>query len=298
MSQKPFFTIITVTYNAGSKVSKTIESVYKQSCTDYEYILVDGASKDDTVQIISEYKNRFDEKCISYKYVSEKDDGIYDAMNKSISMACGRWVCFLNAGDMFYDTESLEIIKKTAEKDTAEIVYGDTIEFKENGLYIYRKAFPLDQISQVIPFFHQSSVTKLEVLKKYLYDTKYTICADYDFFLRCYLGKAKFEHIDATLSRYEYGGISSCEKNAVRLLKEQLDIRIDHGIYSEEEICKKKIEFERKRKYITIKAKIERCLPQRVWDKLMYNHDIKRGWGVWQDSLQDKNSVFNYKENN
>ena len=278
MNTAPFFTIVTVTYNAGEKVSKTIESVYEQSCTDYEYILVDGASEDDTVQRISENKNRFDEKCISYKYISENDDGIYDAMNKSISMAGGRWVCFLNAGDMFYDTESLDIIKKSAEKGTAEIVYGDTIEFKANGLYIYRKAFPLDQISQVIPFFHQSSATKLEVLRKYLYDTQYTICADYDFFLRCYQNKINFEYIETPLSRYEFGGLSSREESAIQLLKEQLEIRKNRGVFSDDEYHDKSNEYEKRYNHITFKFKIKRLIPNVLLNKVMYIHDIRKGW--------------------
>ncbi len=283
MSQKTFFTIITVTYNAGSKVSKTIDSVYKQSCTDYEYILVDGASEDDTVQRIEKQQNQFSEKNISYRYLSERDSGVYDAMNKSISLANGEWVCFLNAGDLFFDSETLRKLKDTTQKNSsADIVYGDTIEFKANGLSIYRKALPIEQITQAIPFFHQSCITKLDLLKKNLFDIRYRICADYDFFLGCYQDNARFVYIELPVSRYEYGGISSCDDNAVLLLREQLEIRKNRVVFTKEDYNRELIQLERKSKIIGIKSMVKRVI---LLKGLLYVRDLKNGWSLERDKL-------------
>ncbi len=283
MSQKTFFTIITVTYNAGSKVSKTIDSVYKQSCTDYEYILVDGASEDDTVQRIEKQQNQFSEKNISYRYLSERDSGVYDAMNKSISLANGEWVCFLNAGDLFYDSETLRKLKDTTQKNSsADIVYGDTIEFKANGLSIYRKALPIEQITQAIPFFHQSCITKLDLIKKNLFDIRYRICADYDFFLGCYQDNARFVYIELPVSRYEYGGISSCDDNAVLLLREQLEIRKNRVVFTKEDYNRELIQLERKSKIIGIKSMVKRVI---LLKGLLYVRDLKNGWSLERDKL-------------
>ncbi len=283
MSYKPFFTIITVTYNAGSKVSKTIDSVYKQSCTDYEYILVDGASEDDTVQRIEKHQNQFSEKNISYRYLSERDSGVYDAMNKSISLANGEWVCFLNAGDLFYDSETLRKLKDTTQKNSsADIVYGDTIEFKANGLSIYRKALPIEQITQAIPFFHQSCITKLDLIKKNLFDIRYRICADYDFFLGCYQDNARFVYIELPVSRYEYGGISSCDDNAVLLLREQLEIRKNRVVFTKEDYNRELIQLERKSKIIGIKSMVKRVI---LLKGLLYVRDLKNGWSLERDKL-------------
>ncbi len=279
MSQKTFFTIITVTYNAGSKVSKTIDSVYKQSCTDYEYILVDGASEDDTVQRIEKHQNQFSEKNISYRYLSERDSGVYDAMNKSISLANGEWVCFLNAGDLFYDSETLRKLKDTTQKNSsADIVYGDTIEFKANGLSIYRKALPIEQITQAIPFFHQSCITKLDLLKKNLFDIRYRICADYDFFLGCYQDNARFVYIELPVSRYEYGGLSSCDDNVALLLRDQLEIRKNREVFDDKEYQRKLAEFNKTIEYIAIKYRIKRLIPNKLLLKILFERDIRRGW--------------------
>ncbi len=281
MNKEPFFTIITVTYNAGSKVSKTIESVYEQSCTDYEYILVDGVSEDDTVLRIVECQNKFNEKNISYRYITEKDNGVYDAMNKSISFANGEWVCFLNAGDLFYDSETLRKLKDTAQKNSsADIVYGDTIEFKSNGLSIYRKALPIDQITQAIPFFHQSCITKTNLLKKNSFDIRYRICADYDFFLGRYKDNSRFAYIDSPIARYEYGGISSCDNNAVLLLREQLEIRKNRAIFTIEDYKRKLTQLERKIKLIGVKSIVKRVIPLKG---LLYVRDLKNGWSLERD---------------
>ena len=121
----PLFSIITICYNSEKTIKRTLDSVFIQSFTDYEYIIVDGDSKDDTPSIIANNESRFNDKGIEYRYISSKDKGVYDAMNKGVSMAQGLWVCFLNAGDFFYNTDTLNEIKKIVyTKSEVDVIFG------------------------------------------------------------------------------------------------------------------------------------------------------------------------------
>lgn len=117
--------IITVCYNAGSDLEKTIESVILQNYDNLEYIVIDGGSTDDTEKIINKYRNHID-KC-----VSESDNGIYDAMNKGIKIATGEWLNFMNAGDIFYNNHVLSDIFSQPIPDEKDFLYSDV--YRENG---------------------------------------------------------------------------------------------------------------------------------------------------------------------
>lgn len=107
--------IITVTYNSGKTLKNTIESVLKQTYTNYEHIIVDGLSKDNTMQLVKEYEQKYNGKL---KYISEKDCGLYDAMNKGIKMATGDIIGILNSDDMYAHEKVLqEIVKKFKQTD-------------------------------------------------------------------------------------------------------------------------------------------------------------------------------------
>ena len=120
----PTFSIITVTYNAGAVLEDTIQSVsvIAQTYHHVEYIIVDGASKDNTLAIVARYRNRI------ARVVSEPDRGLYDAMNKGIALATGDYLCFLNAGDSFHEDDTLQqIVHSLAPQDTLPgVIYGDT----------------------------------------------------------------------------------------------------------------------------------------------------------------------------
>ena len=98
----PKISIITVSYNSEVVIEPTIKSILNQTFIDFEYLIIDGNSKDRTVEIIKSYESKFKEKNISYKWVSEPDNGIYDAMNKGILMSNGQWCNFMNTGDSFF----------------------------------------------------------------------------------------------------------------------------------------------------------------------------------------------------
>ena len=128
MTLRPKFSIITVTYNAASVIVPTLESVRAQTYSNYEYILVDGGSKDDTVAIAKASGIEF------AHIISERDKGIYDAMNKGIALATGDYLCFLNAGDAFYAPDTLQTIADAIadEKELPDVLYGETAEVDEN----------------------------------------------------------------------------------------------------------------------------------------------------------------------
>ena len=121
----PLFSIITITYNAEQYLAGTIESVVEQRCDDYEYLLIDGGSKDATLAIAERYRSHIDH------LVSEPDRGLYDAMNKGLKAARGTYVCFLNAGDHFRDENVLADLKKLADPEV-DVLYGETMIVRED----------------------------------------------------------------------------------------------------------------------------------------------------------------------
>ena len=126
------FTVVTAVFNAEDVIEKTIKSVLNQTYTPYEYLIIDGKSSDKTVEIIRKYSKHFEEKNITLKIVSEKDNGIYNAMNKGIDLAEGDFISFLNAGD-WYELDALENINKFYEEDSFDLTYGGLHYVNPNG---------------------------------------------------------------------------------------------------------------------------------------------------------------------
>ena len=128
----PKFSIITVTYNAGKVLEDTIQSVITQTYKNVEYILVDGGSTDNTLNIINQYRSMIQQ------VVSEPDQGLYDAMNKGIRMATGDYICFLNAGDAFHEDDTLQqMVHSIAVNNTLpDVLYGETAIVDEEGHFL------------------------------------------------------------------------------------------------------------------------------------------------------------------
>ena len=120
MDLKPKFSIITITFNAGSVIEPTLKSVLAQTYTNYEYLLIDGGSSDDTVERAKASGMEF------AHIVSERDNGLYDAMNKGMALATGDYLCFLNAGDAFHEPETLQKIVDAIkdEESLPHVLYG------------------------------------------------------------------------------------------------------------------------------------------------------------------------------
>lgn len=188
--------IITVCYNTASTIEKTILSVINQSYKDLEYIIIDGNSKDGTVDVIKKYS-----KSIAY-WVSEPDKGIYDAMNKGIKIATGDYICFMNAGDTFYNASTIMDVVKYINKSNPDIIYGDTNFIYEWGEKI-QKPEPIINLNNKMVFCHLSSIVKSQLIKEQLFDTKYKISADYNFLYKQYKARKKFEYIPICITNFD-----------------------------------------------------------------------------------------------
>jgi glycosyltransferase involved in cell wall biosynthesis len=184
----PLITVITVVYNGEKTLERTIQSVINQTYKNIEYIIIDGASTDKTLDIIKKYEDWID------YWISELDEGIYPAMNKGIDLATGEWINFMNADDCFFDNTVIEKVFFVS-KDNYAVVYGNVV-FK-SAIYT-RLKYPknLKKLSKGLVFSHQSSFIKTDVMKKYKYDTSFKICADKDFFYRLYKDGGHFKYIN------------------------------------------------------------------------------------------------------
>lgn len=228
------FSILTVCLNAEKEIKGTIQSVFEQDFDDYEYLIQDGASSDQTVKIVESFAPAFAEKGITFRVISEKDRGIYDAMNRVAKKAQGKWLLYMNAGDYFVDGTVLNSVSRNEALETADIVYGDEI-LRNNDRYMYKKARPIETIRFGMPFRHQSTFNRKELFADTSYSLKYRIGSDYLFYLQMYLKGKKFVYIPMAISIYEVNGISSDTK---ALLQERLEIYEDMPKRDEEAIQK------------------------------------------------------------
>ena len=168
-------TIITICYNPGKTIIKTIESVLAQSYSDYEYIIQDGGSTDGLLDILDTYREGFLKKGISFHIYSGKDNGIYDAMNKAVAASQGEYINFMNAGDCFYSADVLENIFNNEENNNSDLLYGDAAEYEYGKYHLFRKSF--SQIQSRMPFSHQSVFVKRKLLIDNPFNTDYKIGA-------------------------------------------------------------------------------------------------------------------------
>ena len=186
--QKILLSVITVVKNDEENIQKTIKSVINQKNINYEYIIIDGDSKDDTLKKINKYKNKI------HKIISEKDSGIYYAMNKGINLAKGDVIVFCNSGDVFYK-DSLKKVVNLFKKFKYDFVFGTVIRNYKRGGRIHKHGFNFQRMlynfdfatSHTTGFFLKKNVYK----EIGLYDTKFKCSADYDLYYRLYKGKYK-----------------------------------------------------------------------------------------------------------
>ena len=223
----PKFSIITVTYNAEKVLEDTIQSVIFQTYRNVEYIIVDGASKDHTLEIVNKYHNRIN------KVISEPDKGLYDAMNKGIQLATGDYLCFLNAGDKFHDSETLQKIVHTLKgQERPDVIYGETAIVDEEGhfLHMRRLSAPAHlnwkSFKQGMLVCHQAFFVNRELAINHLYDLQYRFSADFDWCIRI-MKKAKCLH-NTRLTLIDYLNEGMTTKNHKASLKERFCIMAKH----------------------------------------------------------------------
>lgn len=194
------FTIVTITYNAAAVFGRTADSVMRQTYPDVEHIIVDGASTDGTADMAREYKSRSDAASNGHyiHIVSEPDKGLYDAMNKGRRLATGDYICFLNAGDFFPETTTLDMIATKARleelKDTGRqlpaVIYGDTDLVDNDGRFIgHRHLSAPDRLDwrsfrHGMSICHQAFYTRTDIAQMTPYNLRYRHSADVDWCIR------------------------------------------------------------------------------------------------------------------
>ncbi len=211
-------TIITVCYNEKQKIRDTIESVRHQSYPHIEYLIMDGASTDGTLDILQEYSGYE-----NIQIYSEKDRGIYHAMNRGIARANGDYIYFMNAGDTFYDAQVISQVVSCIGEEKETIYYGKTCKIYADGLRQIEDLSKLNMsLEEVIADgnmpCHQSIFSPRKILTDHYFREQYKIRADYEWFLYSITRGCSYEAIPIVIGCYEVSGISSRVKN-MRLLK-------------------------------------------------------------------------------
>jgi len=192
-------------------IEQTILSVFEQSYKNIEYIVIDGGSTDGTLDIIK----KFDDQ-IAY-WLSEPDKGIYYAMNKGIDLSTGDWINFMNAGDCFYQADTLQQVVNSHCSE-ADLIYGHCQMIYGPDFSLIWKAKNITDLWKGMTFRHQSLFTRASVCKKLYFSLDYKIGADFAFIFSCYQNKFKFCNIDLVVSSVSAGGLS--DTNIILALKE------------------------------------------------------------------------------
>ena len=221
MQFNPKISIITVVYNGQALIERTIKSVLSQEYTNIEYIVIDGASSDSTLSIIEQHKSKI------AQIISEKDKGIYDAMNKGLKLASGDYVLFLNAGDEFYSNQTLTSVFNLGE---ADVYYGNTAVVDGSGVVLGdRRLTPPDELNWKSLKFgmcvsHQSFIAKRSLCAQY--DMNYSISSDIDWVISILKKSKKIINTKNYVSKFLEGGTSN--KNRKLALKERFIIMSKH----------------------------------------------------------------------
>jgi glycosyltransferase involved in cell wall biosynthesis len=223
------FSIITVCLNSQNTIEKTIESVLKQQKYVREYIIIDGLSEDSTLNIIQKYKDQFKLKNILLNIISEKDNGIYDAMNKGINICKGKIISLLNSDD-WYENDALFLILDFFSKNpNVDIIHGNLNYHCEGKI---KKHVPKNKSN----FFwlgmtlnHPTFFVRANVYKKINYNSNYKVAGDYDFLLKTISMKIQYGYLNKTLVNFSSGGASS---NLFISIKEQHKAKIENGFGS------------------------------------------------------------------
>ena len=208
MSLQPKFSIITITFNAAPVIGPTLQSVLAQSYKNYEYILVDGASKDNTVAVAKASGINF------AHIVSEPDKGLYDAMNKGMRLAKGDYLCFLNAGDAFHSPDTLEkIVAAIAhEEHLPDVLYGETAEVNDGRQFVRMRRLQAPtrltwkSFKQGMLVCHQAFYARRDIAPEY--NLEYRLSADVDWCIKVMKRAKKMVNVELTVVDYLQNGLS------------------------------------------------------------------------------------------
>lgn len=218
-------TVITVSYNSEKTIAKTIESVLHQTYQNIEYIIVDGASTDNTVNIAESYLSRFEEtEGRTLKIVSEPDRGMYDALNKGARMATGELVGQINSDD-WYEPDAIEKMVALYEREAYDAAWGNLNMIRPDGSVMHKKA-KIGRLWTTTGWCHPAMFSKRTVLLEFPYALE-SMYDDFDYITAVYKAGKKLVTIDETISNFTFGGMST-----KRSMKEAMHrVKITYAIY-------------------------------------------------------------------
>jgi glycosyltransferase involved in cell wall biosynthesis len=193
-------TIITVCRNHAQELERTIRSVESQTWQEKEYLVIDGASTDDSLDVIKAH-----EASIT-RWVSEPDQGIYDAMNKGVKMAQGQWVIFMNAGDTFAGDDTLQRV--LGNPLDADVIYGDVIK----GELVKKAEAPRN--AHRMFYCHQSAFVRTSCLREFPFDIRHRMSADFKQVKQLFLSGKRFRQLDFPVANFDTQGVSNRNRSA------------------------------------------------------------------------------------
>ena len=225
MNEHPLISVITITYNAAETLTPTMESVKSQTFRDYEHLIIDGASTDNTLELARR------EGGDSLRILSEPDKGLYDAMNKGLDMARGKYVIFLNSGDAFHTPETLYQYAQAAANDF-DIIYSDTVIVDSTRKMIAPRHLSVPELltfqsfSNGMLICHQAFMVKRSIAPKF--DLSYKFSSDYDWTIRCIRKTTPQSCMNLHCIGIDYLSDGLTDKNKIKSLKERFHIMHHH----------------------------------------------------------------------
>jgi acetyltransferase-like isoleucine patch superfamily enzyme len=236
--------VVTVVFNGEASIEATINSVIHQSFPGIEYIIVDGGSTDGTVEIIEKFRDKVD------VFISEKDKGIYDAMNKGIKAATGDWIIFLNSGDKFYSENVLSqiFIDNINLVDKADFIYGRSKILYENGMQVEAiTPHRFNELWKGPNFRHGALFSKASIIKANLFDLDESlkVAADFDFIYKMYKKNYAFVEVPVITLLYQKAGVSDDLiqnlKDNLFIVKKYKDLTFKRNLYYRKQLFKQKL---------------------------------------------------------
>lgn len=247
--------IITVCFNEEQNIERTMRAVLNQTCQDYEYIICDGGSSDNTLQIIERLIPEFENRGISVSLTSKKDGGIYYGMNEGIDIAKGEYILFANAGDCLYDDNVVSAFVSALKEEKPDVIYGDCVLVER--MVEKQCICSHDGLQDDMTICHPAVMVSTDIMKKRKFDVSYKVAADYEYLLYLYNKRVLFKHIDKNIAYFFHGGV--CTFNFDASIKERCSIWDKYNI-----------PYDSKKQLLKIKKeafalKIKNCIPLKLW---------------------------------
>ncbi len=267
--------VITVNYNDKTGLSKTITSVLSQTNQNFEFIIIDGNSNDGSVDLLKlQSANRVN-------WVSENDDGVYDAQNKGIGKSNGEYLLFLNSGDSFYSNNVVETFLKMLEASSAQIIYGNSnLLLVDNVSEILTPPHVLDnQFWYRGTLNHQAVFIKKSLFDHYgIYETRYKVCADFNFFLKCFVNNAAiFQHFDCVVCNYDQTGTGVSRENFDAMMIERQEVLHKYLSEAQLDVMRKKYQESLSLKHRILNEVTERPLLNAAFKRIYATYSKLKG---------------------